>query len=136
MRKGHDFHKGKGGGKLSNPRPMRKNIHVSPLFVYPTTFIAELLLVVEAVIVFGSGVAGLSILTHTHTPPQRLISQWKRNLHALSTMQASRFSVYLHAQDLPGFHSRGHILLSTPKLNTHAHPIHVLSVSYPSTCEL
>ena len=44
---------------------------------YPTTFIKELLLVVETVNCFGSGVVGLSFLTHTHTPP-RLTSQWKK----------------------------------------------------------
>ena len=43
--------------------------------LYPTTFIEEWLVVVEAVIIFGSGVAGLSILTHTHTPPW-LTSLW------------------------------------------------------------
>ena len=37
--------------------------------LYPTNFIEEWLLVVEAVIIFGSGVAGLSVLTHMHTPP-------------------------------------------------------------------
>ena len=47
-----------------------------PCFI-PTTFIEEWLLVVEAVIVFGSGVAGLSVLTHMHTPPL-LTSQWKK----------------------------------------------------------
>ena len=45
---------------------------------YPTTFNEKLLLVVEAFNCFGSGVAGLSDLTHTHTPP-RLTSQWKKN---------------------------------------------------------
>ena len=44
---------------------------------YPTTFIEELLLVVEVVNFFGSGVVGLLVLTHTHTPP-RLTSQWKK----------------------------------------------------------
>ena len=43
-----------------------------------------MMLVVEAVIAFGSGVAGLSVLTHMHTPPQRLTSQRRRNLHAVS----------------------------------------------------
>ena len=38
---------------------------------YPTTFIEEMLVVVEVVMIFGSGVAGLSVLTHTHTPPAR-----------------------------------------------------------------
>ena len=57
----------------------------------------------------------------------------KRNLHALPTTQASRFSVHLYAQDLPGFHSCGHILLSMPVLNTHPHPIHILWVVYSST---
>ena len=43
---------------------------------YPTTFIKELLLVIEAVMVFGSGVAGLLVLTHMHTPPW-LTSLWQ-----------------------------------------------------------
>ena len=47
-----------------------------PCFI-PTTFIKEWLLVIEAVIAFGSGVEGLSVLTHTHTPP-RLTSQWPK----------------------------------------------------------
>ena len=57
-----------------------------PLLLFPTTFIEELLLVVEATNCFGSGVAGLSALTHTHTPPQCLTSPWKekpsRTLHS------------------------------------------------------
>ena len=35
---------------------------------YPTNFIEEWLLVVEAIIIFGSGVARLSALASTHTP--------------------------------------------------------------------
>ena len=46
---------------------------------------------VEAVITFGSGVAGLSVLTNMHTPPQWLTSQWRRNLHTLSKFATSRF---------------------------------------------
>ena len=60
--------------------------------------------------VFGSGVAGLSVLTHMHTPPL-LTSQWQKkplpslphdllsprlckSTHALSTTQASRIDVH------------------------------------------
>ena len=40
-----------------------------PLFLFPTTLIEELLLVVEAVNDLGAGVAGLSVLASMHTPP-------------------------------------------------------------------
>ena len=33
---------------------------------------------VEAVIVFGSGVAGLSVHAYTHTPPTEGTSQWEK----------------------------------------------------------
>ena len=59
---------------------------------------------VEAVIVFGNGVAGLSVLTHTHTLPTILL-----------------------------FTPRADILLSMPVLNTHALPIRILSVVCSST---
>ena len=78
MRKGNDFHKDKDVGKLSTLGPIRENTHVSSFLSLPNHFHGEWLLVVEAVIVFGSGVARLSVLTHTHTPPW-LTSQWKKN---------------------------------------------------------
>ena len=104
--------------------------------LYPTTFIEEWLLVVEAVIVFGSGVAGLSVLTHTHTPPQQLTSQWKRK--PSRTLHYAGLTILCSPPrtGFTWFHSRGHILLSTPVLNTHARPIHVLSVACSSTREL
>ena len=76
MRKGHDFHKDK-GGEIVKPWPIReKPCAIFPCFI-PTTFIKKWLLVVEAVNGLGSGVAGLSVLTHTHTPPL-LTSQWQK----------------------------------------------------------
>ena len=65
-------------GNLSNLGQWGKKIHVSPFFVYPTTSIEEWLLVVEAVNCFGSGVAGLSVLTHTHTPLADWTSRWAK----------------------------------------------------------
>ena len=63
--------------------------------------------------VFGSGVAGLSVLTHTHTPPW-LTSKWKKKpLRSLTQT----------------------FILSTPVLNTHALPIRVLSVGCSSSCK-
>ena len=69
MRKGHDFHKDKGGEICQTLGQWGKIPMCLLSLLYPTTFIEEWLLVVEAVIIFGSGVVGLSVLTHTHTPP-------------------------------------------------------------------
>ena len=56
-------------GGFVKPWPMReKPMCLLPLS-YSNHFHKERLLVVEAVMIFGSGVAGLSVLTHTHTPP-------------------------------------------------------------------
>ena len=70
MRKGHDFHKDKDVGEFVKPWAIEEKYPcVFFSLLYPTTFIEELLLVVEVVIVFGSGVVGLLVLTHTYTPP-------------------------------------------------------------------
>ena len=98
MRKGHDFHKDKDVGEFVKPWLMREKYPCVFFFLpYLTTFIEELLLVVEAVNCFGSGVAGLSVLTHTHTPPQRSNSPWKekpsrRHFSLLDCAEGSRTS--------------------------------------------
>ena len=69
MRKGNDFHEDKGGEFVKPWASEGKYPCVFPPCFIPTTFIEEWLLVVEAVNCFGSGVAGLSVLTHTHTLP-------------------------------------------------------------------
>ena len=56
-------------GKLSNLGQSGKYPCVIFSCFISTTFIEEWLLVVEAVNCFGSGVEGLSVFTHTHTPP-------------------------------------------------------------------
>ena len=69
-RKGHDFHKDRDVGEFVKPWPMREKYPcVFFSLPYPTTFIEELLVVVEAVNCFGSGVAGVSVHASTHTPP-------------------------------------------------------------------
>ena len=80
-------------------------------------------MVVGAVMIFGSGVAGLSILTHTHTLPTLLVvhplTQTLLPLHELLNTEALQFRVLpivvyshtegffpifcLHAQNLLGF---------------------------------
>ena len=84
-------------GELVKPWPMREKYPcVFFSLLYPTTFIEEMLLVVEAVNGFGSGVAGLSVLTHTHTLPTILAShpltQTLLPLHELLNTQALQFS--------------------------------------------
>ena len=69
MRRGMIFTRIRMWGKLSNLGPMREIPMCLISLLYPTTFIEEWLVVVEAVIILGSGVAGLLVLTHTHTPP-------------------------------------------------------------------
>ena len=70
---GHDFPKDKDvGGNLSNLEPKGGKTHVFSSLSYSNHFLYERLLVVEAVNDFGSGVAGLSVLTHTHTLPMIL----------------------------------------------------------------
>ena len=68
---------------MSNLGPMREITHVSSFLVLPNHLHYEWLLLVEAVMVFGSGVAGLSVLTHTHTPP-RLTSLWQGKTTAIT----------------------------------------------------
>ena len=75
---------------------------------------------VEAVIVFGSGVAGLSVHAYTHTPPMVEFTMEKETTAitpidtTLSTTvlkhsrtsdyyASSPLSVHLHTQDFPGF---------------------------------
>ena len=65
-------------------------------------------MVVEAVMIFGSGVAGLSVLTHTHTPPTVDFTMEEKPSRTSSLTQAisSRthdFAVHPHAQALGGF---------------------------------
>ena len=79
MRKGHDFHKDKDVGEFVKLWLMRENTHVSSsLVLLPTNFIKNIcwqLGEVMVVIVFGSGVAGMSVLAYAHTPPMdRLFS--------------------------------------------------------------
>ena len=83
--------------------------------LYPTTFIEEWLLVVEAVNCFGSGVAGLSVLTHTHTPP------W------LTSLWLGKMTAIIHAGIFP----------LSPRLckNAHALAIHVPSIVVHSHAE-
>ena len=84
MRKGHDFHKDKDVGELVKPWPMREKYPcVWFSLPYPTTFIEELLLVVEAFNCFGSGVAGLLVLNLMHTPPW-LTSLWLGKMTAIT----------------------------------------------------
>ena len=55
-------------GKLSNLEPWGKNPCVTTLS-YPTTSIKNCCWWLRQLFVFGSGVAGLSVLAYTHTPP-------------------------------------------------------------------
>ena len=110
MRKGHDFHKDK-GGEIVKPWPRREKnpCAIFPCFI-PTTFNKNGCWWLRQLMVFGSGVAGLSVLTHTHTPPL-LTSRWKKkhfhhshrillpprlckSTHSHSTTQASRIAVH------------------------------------------
>ena len=53
--------------------------------------------------VFGSGVAGLSFLTHMHTPPW-LTPEWQKNTHALA-IRVPSIAVHSHAEEFfPVFH--------------------------------
>ena len=64
---GHDFLKDKVWGKLLNLGPFREiPMCLIPLFLFPTTLIEELLLVVEAVNDFG-GWCGRTVSPHPHT---------------------------------------------------------------------
>ena len=69
-------------GNLSNLGQWGENPCVFFSLPYPTTFIEELLLVVEAVNCFGSGLEGLSVLNLTHTPPW-LTSLWLGKMTAI-----------------------------------------------------
>ena len=77
MRKGHDFHKDK-GGEIVNLGQWEKNTHVSsfPCLTQPIS-LKNFCWWLRQLIALGSGVARLSVLTHTHTPPL-LTSQWKK----------------------------------------------------------
>ena len=78
MRKGHAFHMDKDVGELSNLGQQGKiPMCLLSLFTQPPP-LKNGCWWLRQLIVFRSGVAGLSVLTHMHTPP-RLTSQWKRN---------------------------------------------------------
>ena len=75
--------------------------------------------------VFGSGVAGLSVLTHMHTPPAR-------NTHALSPMRVTSTVCSL----LMVVHPHVDIPLSTTVLERWCTLIHILSIVCSSTHKL
>ena len=86
-------------------------------------------MVVEAVMIFGSGVAGMSVLTHMHTPPTAFdftIAKGKTFTHSpIGTHDFANHS----SHRLLGFWSHADIFLgSTSLLNTHALQFHVLPV--------
>ena len=64
------FPKDKDVGEFVKPWPRGKiPMCLLPLLI-PTTFVKKDCWWLRQLIVLGSGVAGLSVLTHTHTPPQ------------------------------------------------------------------
>ena len=83
MRKGHDFHKDKDVGELVKPWPMREKYPcVCFSLPYPTTFIEELLLVVEAVNFFGEwGGRIVSPQPHAHSTMVDFTMAGKNDCH-------------------------------------------------------
>ena len=74
---------------------------------------------------FGSGVAGLSVLTHTHTPPAR-------NTHALSPLHVTSTVCSF----ITVVHPHADIPLSKTVLECWCTPNHVLSIVCSSTHKL
>ena len=72
MRKGHDFHKDR-GGRNCQPWPMREKTHMSSSFVLFQPLSLRKVAGGWGRYGLGSGVAGFSVLSHTHTLPMILL---------------------------------------------------------------